>query len=84
MKAVILAAGYGTRLYPLTLNKPKALLQVGGRTILERVIEELFTLDECEAAYIDSNDKFYKSFCDWVSSESAKKISKGAPFLICA
>jgi len=77
MKAVILAAGYGTRLYPLTLNKPKALLQVGGRTILERVIEELFTLDECEAAYIVSNDKFYKSFCDWVSSESAKKISKG-------
>ena len=74
MKAIILAAGYGTRLYPLTLNKPKALLEVGGKTILERVVKDIFSLKECEAAYIVSNDRFYKQFCDWTESGIAKGI----------
>ena len=41
MKAVILAAGYATRLYPLTLDRPKALLPVGGRPMVERLLERL-------------------------------------------
>jgi len=72
MKTIILAAGYGTRLYPLTLNKPKALLDVGGKTILERVLEKVFELQDCDAIYIVSNEKFYKSLADWVKGISAK------------
>ena len=40
MKVIILAAGRGSRLYPLTLNKPKGLLDVGGETILDRLIRQ--------------------------------------------
>ena len=39
MKAIILAAGYATRLYPLTKDTPKALLPVAGRTILDRLLD---------------------------------------------
>jgi L-glutamine-phosphate cytidylyltransferase len=41
MKAIILAAGKGTRLYPITLNKPKGLLEIGNETILDRLVEQL-------------------------------------------
>jgi len=40
MKAIILAAGKGTRLYPLTLNKPKGLLKIGNETILDRLVDQ--------------------------------------------
>lgn len=42
MKTIILAAGQGKRLYPLTLDKPKAMLEVGGRTLIERALDALF------------------------------------------
>ena len=41
---ILLAAGYGTRLYPLTENKPKALLEVGGKTILARLLVKITAL----------------------------------------
>ena len=41
MKAIILAAGYATRLYPLTLDRPKALLPVGGKPMLDHLMEQL-------------------------------------------
>jgi len=41
MKAMIFAAGLGTRLFPLTLNKPKALVEIAGKTLLEMAIEKV-------------------------------------------
>ena len=41
MKVVVLAAGYATRLYPLTENFPKQLLEVNGKSILDYLIEDL-------------------------------------------
>ena len=40
MRALILAAGRGTRLYPLTINKPKSLLKIGSRTVLGRLVDQ--------------------------------------------
>ena len=41
MKNIIIAAGYATRLYPLTENFPKPLLKVGNRSILERMLDDI-------------------------------------------
>ena len=46
MKAIILAAGYATRLYPLTKDKAKALLPIGEKTILDYIMEKLEALPE--------------------------------------
>jgi len=49
MKALILAAGYATRLYPLTLTTPKHLLEIGGRPMIEWVLDRLDPLDGLDA-----------------------------------
>jgi glucose-1-phosphate thymidylyltransferase len=64
VKAVILAAGYATRLYPLTLDRPKHLLEVGSRPILELLLERL-PLVELDAIYVVTNAKFAQRFQDW-------------------
>jgi glucose-1-phosphate thymidylyltransferase len=65
MNALILAAGYATRLYPLTLNKAKPLLTVGGKPIIEWVVDNLEGVPELEAIYIVTNDKFAADFQTW-------------------
>ena len=49
MKAMVLAAGLGTRLRPLTNDRPKALVTVGGRTMLEITLERLRQFGVTEA-----------------------------------
>jgi len=66
MKGLILAAGYGTRLYPLTLDRPKPLVKVGGRAILERLLKKLEKIEACDEVYIVTNDKFYGMIAKWV------------------
>ena len=65
MKAIILGAGYGTRLYPLTRNKPKPLLTVGGRTILEHILDRINQVPELEDVLLVTNDRFAGHFEDW-------------------
>ena len=77
MKIVVLAAGYGTRLYPLTLDTPKALLKVGGKAILERIMENAFSIKDADRAVIVSNDKFYKGFSEWVGGVKGKPFMNG-------
>ena len=48
MKSLVLAAGDGTRLYPLTLDRPKPLVKVGGQTILERILKKLEGIKTCD------------------------------------
>lgn len=67
MKGLILAAGYGTRLYPLTLERPKTLLEVGGKTILERLLEKIEKVEACNEVYIVTNGRFYDVIDEWVS-----------------
>jgi len=66
MKGLILAAGYGTRLYPLTLDRPKPLVKVGGKAILGRLLEKLEKVEFCEEVYVVTNDKFYNTTVNWL------------------
>ncbi len=76
MKALILAAGYGTRLYPLTLDRPKPLVKVGGKTILERLLRKIEALESCDEVYIVTNDKFHSMVEKWIKGKSfSVKIS---------
>lgn len=65
MKAIILAAGYATRLYPLTIDKPKALLPICQKPILNYIVEEIETISEIDELTIVSNHKFYPNFVQW-------------------
>ena len=73
MKAVILAGGYATRLYPLTRDRPKHLLDVGGRPVLELLLERL-PLDELDAVYVVTNAKFADRFREWAESYPADVV----------
>ena len=72
MKCLILAAGYATRLYPLTENFPKPLLKVQGETILDRLIRDIDTLGCVDEYVVISNHKFAHHFIEWASSLSQK------------
>ena len=76
MKNIVLAAGYATRLYPVTKIFPKPLLDVGGITILDRLISDVDAIDEIEEHYIVSNHKFLPYFEKWIAgSNYTKKIT---------
>ena len=77
MKLIILAAGYATRLYPLTLNQPKPLLPVAGKPMLEHVIDNLKTIDAIDHAYIVTNAKFVSHFKEWAASYSRSNLKFG-------
>src|SRR5262245_12416920 len=65
MNALILAAGYATRLYPLTLKKAKPLLVVGGKPIIEWLVDNLSGIPDLETIYVVTNDKFAEDFRAW-------------------
>ena len=69
MKCLILAAGYATRLYPLTENFPKPLLQVQGKTILDWLIDDIDTLGAVDTYVVISNHKFAHHFEDWAKDK---------------
>ena len=72
MKALILAAGYATRLYPLTLNQPKALLPINEKPIINYITEEIETIDSVDEIIVVSNEKFYPHFTQWKETYSGK------------
>ena len=65
MKCLILAAGYATRLYPLTENFPKPLLEVGGKPILDWLIDDMSKTGLIDEYIIISNHKFASIFEEW-------------------
>ena len=71
-----MAAGYATRLYPLTKDKPKPLLEVGGRPIVDHIIKNIERIDEVDEIFIVTNDKFYNHFVGWLSEFKSDKDSK--------
>ncbi len=71
MKAIILAAGYATRLYPLTLHKSKALLPINKKPIIDYIIEEMNHVDGLEEIYVVTNSRFYDQFLDWAKTSTS-------------
>ncbi len=65
MKAVILAAGYATRLRPLTENFPKPLLPVGGRPMLDWIVERVEEVDEIDGLHVVTNSRYANDFARW-------------------
>jgi glucose-1-phosphate thymidylyltransferase len=65
MKVLILAAGYATRLYPLTLDRPKSLLPVAGKPMIDYVLDNLKTIPEIDLVYVVTNEKFAGHFQAW-------------------
>lgn len=72
MKCLILAAGYATRLYPLTENFPKPLLKVGNKTILDWLVDDIHTIKKVDEYVVISNHKFADHFKDWAKTKNMK------------
>lgn len=69
MKIILLCAGYATRLYPLTKNQPKALLPVGGRPILDWILDRVRELDDVEGVLTVTNHRFAPHFKKWAAKK---------------
>lgn len=70
MKCIILAAGYATRLYPLTENYPKPLLKVGEKTILDWLVDDITPL--IDEFIVVSNHRFAEQFRNWADNKKQK------------
>lgn len=66
MDALILAAGFGTRMYPLTKNLAKGLIKINDKPLIEHSVKKLEQVKEIENIYILSNNKFYVNFLEWL------------------
>lgn len=71
MKTIVIAAGYATRLYPLTENFPKPLLQIGRSTILDRMLDDIDTIPEITEHIVVTNHKFAGIFQEWADNRQA-------------
>lgn len=82
MKAIILAAGYATRLYPITKDKPKPLLTIRKKPIIEYIISKLESIEQIEQILIVTNQKFFSQFQDWLDdfpcAKSIKLVNDGS------
>src|SRR5438034_8549631 len=82
MKIVILAAGYATRLYPLTLTQPKPLLPVAGQPMIDYVLDNLAPIGGIGRVYVVTNAKFAGHFQKWRSEEHTSELQSHSD-LVC-
>jgi len=73
MKILILAAGYATRLYPLTRTRPKPLLDVAGKPMIEHVLDNIAPIPGIDRVYVVTNAKFADQFQQWADHYRATK-----------
>jgi len=74
MIAVLLCAGYATRMYPLTRDVPKPLLPVAGKPVLEYLLEQMAATGLFEAVQLVTNARFHEQFVAWASTWTEKKL----------
>ncbi len=76
MKSIVIAAGYATRLYPLTENFPKPLLQIGDSTILDRLLDDVDQIPEVKEHIVVTNHKFAHIFDQWAKARGESRDAR--------
>lgn len=71
MKVLILAAGYGTRLYALVKDKPKALLEINQKPLISFILDRIEHLNGLDEVMLVTNNKFYSVFQEWAQKQTA-------------
>ncbi len=75
MQVLILAAGYGTRLYPLTKDTPKPLLPCHDRPIIDYLLDKVKDCADLSDIIVVTNDKFYGNFKAWAKNHKTLRKS---------
>ena len=73
MKAVVLAGGYATRLWPITKHRPKMFLPVGETTVIDRIFDQLERDDRVETVYVSTNERFAGDFEEYLDESAFEK-----------
>ena len=76
MKAIILAAGYATRLYPLTETVAKPLLPLAGRPMLDYLLDQIREVDEIDEIHVVTNHKFADVFDVWARRRDGSRARR--------
>ena len=76
VKALILAAGFGTRMYPLTEKIAKPLLPIGEKKLIDFIVEKVLQIEEVDEIVVVSNNRFFKDFEEWRDSKNFSKKNK--------
>ena len=73
MKAVVLAGGYATRLWPITKHRPKMLLPIGEDTVIDRIFQPLEDDDRIDEVYVSTNERFAEDFEEHIAESDFDK-----------
>ena len=75
MKAVVLAGGYATRLWPITRHRPKMLLPVGDTTVIDRIFAELEADERVDEVFVSTNEAFAEEFEAYIAESEFEKLT---------
>jgi len=73
MKAVVLAGGYATRLWPITEHRPKMFLPIGENTVIDEIFEDLEADDRVDEVFVSTNERFADTFADYLDDSPFAK-----------
>jgi glucose-1-phosphate thymidylyltransferase len=73
MKAVVLAGGYATRLWPITKDRPKMFLPVGERTVIDEIFADLEADDRVDEVFVSTNERFADTFSEYLAESEFEK-----------
>jgi len=82
MIAIILCAGFATRMYPLTEQFPKSLLEIGGKPVLDHLTEQIMEFGGLKSIYVVTNNRFFPDFLEWAEERQNQIAGKGVSFHI--
>lgn len=72
MKVIILAGGFATKLYPLTENEPKSMLEVGGKSVIDHLVSNFESTKRIDEYIVVTNHRFYARFSQWALTRREK------------